>query len=81
MFSAQGRVRNTQDVDLSDAPDEPDTPVPRREYAPIPAFIPGEGIETNCLMFYVGALIDKNAGIQMGPHWRASHSMSLRRNG
>jgi hypothetical protein len=74
--------------DLPDAPGEPeDTPAPQREYAqreyaqPIQAFIPGEGIETNCLMFYVGALIDKNAGIQIGPHWQVSHSMPLRRNG
>jgi hypothetical protein len=91
------KVRTTQDEERSssesedlpdapdapDAPDEPeDTPVPQREFAqPISAFIPGEGIEIDCLMFYVGMFINKNAGIQVGRHWKVSHSMSLRRNG
>jgi len=89
--SKKERVRTTQDEDRSGSEDEDlpdaldeldDTPVPQREFAEsIWSFIPGEGIETNCLMFYVGMLIDKNAGIQTGRHWKVSHSMSLRHNG
>src|SRR5271170_6748011 len=79
--------------DAPDVPDEPeDTPVPQRAFTqreltqreltqPITAFIPGDGIETICLMYYVGTLIDEHAGIQTGRHWQVSHSMSLRRNG
>src|SRR5271154_3430555 len=93
-YSKNKRVRTTQDGDRSasedeelpdapDAPEEPeDTRVPQRDPGePIWAFIPGEGIETGCLMFYVGRLIDPNASFQTGPHWKVSHSMPLQRNG
>ena len=82
----------SEDEELQDAPNAPDAPdapdeqedarVQQRDTGePIWAFIPGEGIETGCLMFYVGRLLDKNASFQTGRHWKVSHSMSLRRNG